>query len=139
MKEGGFRLEYKYRLQVLSGIIHNNFKAVQATYILSFFCCNQKRQPKRLFAVLQNERHCGDILARKTWTPSYLDHKARKNVSAKRKYYSTDDHPAIISRDDFIATQRLIANSKYGHKGLLPSSWWHLMIQKRRLPVMSRR
>ena len=82
---------------------------------------NTKWTANTVLAVLQNERHCGDILARKTWTPSYLDHKARKNVSAKRKYYSTDDHPAIISRDDFIATQRLIANSKYGHKGLLPS------------------
>ena len=28
---------------------------------------------------LQNERHCGDILARKTWTPYYLDHKSKKN------------------------------------------------------------
>ena len=26
MNEGGFRLEYKYRLQVLSGIIHNNLE-----------------------------------------------------------------------------------------------------------------
>lgn len=82
---------------------------------------NTKWSANTVLAVLQNERHCGDILARKTWTPSYLDHKAKKNVNAKRKYYSTEDHPAIISRDDFIATQRLIANSRYGHKGLLPS------------------
>lgn len=52
---------------------------------------------------------------------TYLNHKSKKNRNEKRKYYSRDDHPAIISRDDFIATQRLIANSKYGHKGLLPS------------------
>ena len=82
---------------------------------------NTKWTAGTVLAVLQNERHCGDILARKTWTPSYLNHKSKKNRNEPRKYYSRDDHPAIISRDDFIATQRLIANSKYGHKGLLPS------------------
>lgn len=29
--------------------------------------------------ILQNERHCGAVRARKTFTPSYLDHKSRKN------------------------------------------------------------
>jgi len=82
---------------------------------------NTKWTASTVLSILQNERHCGDILARKTWTPSYLNHKSKKNNNDKRKYYSTDDHPAIISRDDFIATQRLIANSKYGYRGLLPS------------------
>lgn len=71
--------------------------------------------------VLQNERHCGDVLARKTWTPSYLDHKSRKNVRNRNQYRGLDDHDAIISRDDFIATQQLITNAKYGHRGVLPT------------------
>ena len=29
--------------------------------------------------VLRNERHCGDVLTRKTFTPNYQTHKARKN------------------------------------------------------------
>ena len=33
-----------------------------------------------ILQILQNERHCGDVLARKTWTPNYLDHKSRKNT-----------------------------------------------------------
>lgn len=28
---------------------------------------------------LRNEKHCGDVLARKTYTPNYKDHKAKKN------------------------------------------------------------
>lgn len=70
--------------------------------------------------VLQNERHCGDILARKTWTPSYLDHKSKKNKKDRNQYRDYDHHEAIISRDDFIAVQHLISNAKYGHKGFLP-------------------
>ncbi len=73
-----------------------------------------------VLAVLQNERHCGDVLARKTWTPNYLNHKSKKNRQDRNQYRQKNHHDAIISRDDFIAVQRLIANSKYGNKGLLP-------------------
>ena len=73
-----------------------------------------------ILQVLQNERHCGDVLARKTWTPNYLDHKSKKNKQAKNQYRKKNNHDAIISRDDFIAVQRIISNAKYGHKGFLP-------------------
>lgn len=33
--------------------------------------------------ILRNERHCGDVLARKTFTPRYLDHKSKKNKGDK--------------------------------------------------------
>lgn len=70
--------------------------------------------------VLQNERHCGDVLARKTWTPSYLDHKSKKNRQDRNQYHKMGHHAAIISRDDFIAVQMLIRNAKYGNRGFLP-------------------
>ena len=69
---------------------------------------------------LQNERHCGDVLSRKTWTPSYLDHKSKKNRQNRNQYLQHNHHEAIISRDDFIAVQHLISNAKYGNKGMLP-------------------
>ena len=69
---------------------------------------------------LQNERHCGDVLARKTWTPSYLDHKSKKNKQDRNQYRQKNHHEPIISRDDFIAVQRLISNAKYGNRGFLP-------------------
>jgi len=73
-----------------------------------------------VLSILQNERHCGDILARKTWTPSFLDHKSKKNRRNKNQYRQENHHEAIISRDDFIAVQRLIQNARYGYKGILP-------------------
>ena len=76
--------------------------------------------PNTVLGVLQNERHCGDVLARKTWTPNYLNHKARKNRQDRNQYRQKNHHEAIISRDDFIAVQKMIANAKYGNKGILP-------------------
>lgn len=76
--------------------------------------------PGSILQVLQNERHCGDVLARKTWTPNYLDHKSKKNKQDRNQYKKKNNHEAIITRDDFIAVQRLISNAKYGNKGFLP-------------------
>lgn len=60
--------------------------------------------------ILQNERHCGDVLARKTFTPNYLDHKSKKNNHDRNQYRKRDHHEAIISRDDFIAVQRKLGS-----------------------------
>ena len=55
--------------------------------------------------ILTNERYCGDLEARKTYTPNYLDHKSKKNIDAKPKYWKYNHHEAIISREDFFAVQ----------------------------------
>ena len=81
---------------------------------------NTHWSPGSILQQLQNERHCGDVLARKTWTPSYLNHKSKKNRQDRNQYRQREHHEAIVSRDDFIAVQRLISNAKYGHKGILP-------------------
>ena len=70
--------------------------------------------------VLQNERHCGDVLGRKTYTPNYLDHKSKKNKHNRNQYLQKDHHEAIITRDDFIAAQKMIQNAKYKNRGFLP-------------------
>jgi len=81
---------------------------------------NASWSPGAILQILQNERHCGDVLSRKTWTPNYLDHKSKKNKQNRNQYRMKNNHEAIISRDDFIAVQRLISNAKYGNKGFLP-------------------
>lgn len=83
---------------------------------------NKLWSPSSVLGILTNERHCGDVLARKTYTPDFLDHKAKKNCQNRPQYRQRNHHEAIICRDDFIAVQHLIANAKYGNgnKGILP-------------------
>ena len=66
-----------------------------------------------LTSILRNERHCGDVLARKTWTPNYLDHKSVKNLGNRNQYRKNDHHEPIISRNDFIAVQHMLNNARY--------------------------
>lgn len=73
-----------------------------------------------IMQILQNEKVCGDLLSRKTWTPNYLDHKAKKNKGDRPQYGMVGHHEGIVSRDDFLAVQQIIRNAKYKHKGFLP-------------------
>ena len=73
--------------------------------------------PQRVAAVLRNEKHCGDVLARKTYTKDYISHKAVKNKGKKPKYYLSGHHEAIVSRAVWNAAQRILNSHRYGHSG----------------------
>lgn len=72
-------------------------------------------------AVLRNERHCGDVLARKTYTPNYLDHKSRINRKNRNQYRQNNNHEAIISRTDFITVQHMLDVGRKGASDILPA------------------
>lgn len=59
--------------------------------------------PGTLAGVLANERHCGDVLARKTFTPNFLTHKSKKNNNDRTQYRQKNHHEAIVSREVFNA------------------------------------
>lgn len=70
--------------------------------------------------ILRNERHCGDVYTRKTYTPNYRDHLAKKNRGERPQSRYFNHHRSIITRDDFIAVQRMLDNAKFGNKSILP-------------------
>lgn len=84
------------------------------------FLGNTKWTSNTVVQVLRNERHCGDVLTRKTWTPDVISHKSKKNRGERQQSLYKDDHEAIVSRDDYIAVQHMINNAKYGGKSILP-------------------
>ena len=74
----------------------------------------------QLTAMLRSERNCGDVLTRKTYTPSYLDHKAKKNRGERPQSQYLNWHEPIVTRDDYLAVQKLLDNQKYGNRSILP-------------------
>ena len=74
--------------------------------------------------ILDNERHCGDVLAHKTYTPDFKTHKSVKNEGKLPKYRKRDHHEAIIDREVYNAAQLIRASAYYRRK-------------KHALPVMS--
>ena len=70
-----------------------------------------------VYCVLRNERYCGDVLARKTWTPNFHDHKSKRNNGKKNKYYQPGHHDAIITRAQWNAAQHILNSHRFKHTG----------------------
>lgn len=81
---------------------------------------NFKWNSSGILQILRNERHCGDVLTRKTYTPDCLKHRSKKNCGKRPQSKYLDHHEAIISRDDFNAVQQMLDNAKYGNRSILP-------------------
>ena len=73
-----------------------------------------------IIQILRNERYCGEVLTRKTWTPDYHDHKSIKNKGKRPQSRYYNHHEPIVSRDDYIAVQRLLDNARFRNKAFLP-------------------
>lgn len=71
--------------------------------------------------LLRNERYCGDVLARKTFTPNYLNHRSRKNRQDRNQYLWRDQHEPIVSPEAWHAAQTILNICKNGSSGSLPA------------------
>lgn len=78
---------------------------------------NIKWSSSSIVSLLRNERYCGDVLSRKTFTPNYLDHKAKKNRHDRNQYRQSDHHEAIVDRDIYNAAQKMLTAARYAKKG----------------------
>ena len=72
--------------------------------------------------IIRNERHCGDILAHKTYTPDFLTHKHKVNHGERTWVRKEDHHDPIVSRIVWTAANRKMEVEFRNRKGeTLPS------------------
>ena len=62
-----------------------------------------------ILRVLRNEKYCGDLIQKKTFTPSYLSHEKKYNRGEEEFVVLRDHHEPIISRETFEKAQRELA------------------------------
>lgn len=83
---------------------------------------NSVWNPGTIKGMLQNERHYGAILAHKTFTPSFLNHRAKQNKGDRKQYLREQDHDPIVSKQVFEAANKKMEMVKSGkHDCPLPS------------------
>ena len=75
----------------------------------------------RVAGILRNERYCGDVLARKTFTPNYLTHRTRKNKQDRNQYLWHKQHDPIVSPETWRATQTILNICRNGSGGTIPA------------------
>lgn len=56
--------------------------------------------------ILRNEKYCGDLVQKKTYTPDFLTHQKKYNRGAEEQVILRDHHEAIIRRDRWEAVQQ---------------------------------
>ena len=122
---------------------HEEARTVKLAFYMYLLCYttqeiaevfNQKRRrtfrgnvvwsPNTVNNILRNERYCGDVLTRKTFTPNFRDHLAKKNRGERPQSRYLNHHEAIVSRDDFVAVQTMLENARFQRsatKSLMPS------------------
>lgn len=69
-------------------------------------------RPTTISYILTNSFYTGDSVWQKTFATDALPIQQVKNHGQKPKYHVDDDHPAIVSREDFQRVQELIALRK---------------------------
>lgn len=71
----------------------------------------------RILRILKNEKYCGDLVQKKTYTPSYLTHEKKYNHGEEALVILKDHHAPIVSRDVFDKAQKLLVLRSAGQTG----------------------
>ena len=77
---------------------------------------NEVWNPGSIDGIIENERHCGDVRARKTYTPDFKTHKSEKNRQNRKQYIQRNHHEAIVDRDVYNAANLLKSSHQYAAK-----------------------
>lgn len=81
-----------------------------------------------ILKIIRNEKYCGDLCQKKTYTPDYLSHDKKYNHGAEEKVYIFDHHEPIIDRELWDKAQKELkrrdvdSNVKEGHGNRYPLS-----------------
>ena len=81
-----------------------------------------------ILRILKNEKYCGDLVQKKTYTPDYLSHEKKYNRGEEELVVLRDHHEAIVSREIFMRVQEelgqraALKQKKARHSGVYPLS-----------------
>lgn len=66
--------------------------------------------------ILKNEKYCGDLIQKKTYTPDFLSHEKKYNKGQEALVVLRDHHEPIVDRAIWDAAQREIQRRNRGEK-----------------------
>lgn len=77
----------------------------------------KKWQSSVILRILRNEKYCGDLIQKKTFTPDYLSHEKKYNRGQESLIVLRDHHEPIVPRDLFDRANRLLDIRSSSQKG----------------------
>ena len=69
-----------------------------------------------ILKILRNEKYCGDLMQKKTYTPDYLSHQKKTNYGQEPKIYLRGHHEPIVDRPMWDAVQAELSQRRNSKK-----------------------
>lgn len=70
-----------------------------------------------ILRVIRNEKYCGDLVQKKTYTPDFLSHEKKYNRGQEEFVVIRDHHEPIISRELFEKANHMLDLKSHSQKG----------------------
>ncbi len=70
-----------------------------------------------ILRVIRNEKYCGDLVQKKTYTPDFLSHEKKYNRGQEEFVIIKDHHEPIISRELFDKAKRILDAKSLSQEG----------------------
>lgn len=70
-----------------------------------------------ILRILRNEKYCGDLVQKKTYTPDFLSHEKKYNRGEEEFIIIKDHHRPIISREMFEEANRILDERSHSQQG----------------------
>ena len=70
-----------------------------------------------ILRIIRNEKYCGDLVQKKTYTPDFLSHEKKYNRGQEEFVIIKDHHEPIISRELFDEANRILDEKSLSQKG----------------------
>lgn len=70
-----------------------------------------------ILRILRNEKYCGDLVQKKTYTPDYLSHEKKYNYGEEDFVIIKNHHEPIISREMFETANNILQERSLSQKG----------------------
>ena len=106
-------------------IFHKFVKEGKGTHVIARELREEGIAPMRvkewqntvILRVIRNEKYCGDLVQKKTYTPDFLSHEKKYNRGQEEFVIIKDHHEPIISRELFDEANRILDEKSLSQEG----------------------
>lgn len=111
--------------KVVRLIFHKFVKEGKGTHVIARELREEGISPMRvkewqntvILRIIRNEKYCGDLVQKKTYTPDYLSHEKKYNRGEEEFVIIKGHHEPIISRELFEEANRILDEKSLSQEG----------------------
>lgn len=123
--EGGKMTVNEDGAEIVRLIFHKFVREGKGTHVIARELREEGINPMRvkewsntvILRVIRNEKYCGDLVQKKTYTPDFLSHEKKYNRGQEEFVIIKDHHEPIISRELFDEANRILDAKSLSQEG----------------------